>query len=99
MLHQVEGDEKEKVTKIVVAALALGAIIALAPTIIGWLSGIDVGNMDAKACVGSSVGQGTGSSSCIPGPMVNLMKNAWTIMTIGGAFIAVGGLVLGFVKL
>ncbi len=96
MLQHIEGDEKAKVTKIVVAALILGVSVALAAPIIGWLSGVDISN--PTEC---RTGQGVTSSStgCLPTPLVNLMKNAWTIMILVGAFIAAAGIILGFVKL
>ena len=96
MLQNIEGDEKAKVTKIVVAALILGTSVALAGPIIGWLSGVDISN--PSVCTSGQTIT-SGSSGCLPPQLANLMRNGMTIMILVGAFIAAVGMIIGFVKL
>jgi hypothetical protein len=95
MLGQLEGDEKSKYTKIVVAALALGVVVALAGPVIAWLSGVNP--MDPTPC--SSSATATGSTACLPPQLANLMKNSMTLLIFVGAFIAAIGVILGVMKL
>lgn len=96
MLQNIEGDEKAKVTKIVVAALILGTSVALAGPIIGWLSGVDVTNPDICSPDASFSER---EDPCVPEQLGNVMKNGMTILIFVGAFIAAVGIIIGFVKL
>jgi hypothetical protein len=93
MLSQLEGEEKQKVTKIMVAAIIVGVTVAIAPSLIAWLSGVDIQNIQTTSGTISS------SSSGLPPAFANVLRNGFWVITILGAVISAGGLILGAVKM
>lgn len=94
MLAQLEGDEKQKVTRIMVASIIVGVAVAIAPSMTAWLSGVDINNIQTtKETISSS------SSGGLPPAFANVLHNGYMVITILGAVIAAGGLILGAVKM
>ncbi|AIF85406.1 hypothetical protein NTE_03378 [Candidatus Nitrososphaera evergladensis SR1] len=93
MLSQLEGNEKEKVTRIMVASIVTGIAVAIAPSLIVWLSGVDINNIQTTS---NTI---AGSSGGLPPALANVLRNGFTVITVLGAVIAAGGLILGAIKM
>ena len=93
MLSQLEGNEKERVTRIMVASVVTGIAVAIAPSLIAWLSGIDINNIQTTS---STIAGGSGG---LPPTLANVLRNGFMVITVLGAVIAAGGLILGAIKM
>lgn len=94
MLSQIEGDEKQKMVKIMAASVVTGIAVAIAPSLIMWLSGIDINDIETTSRTIAD-----DSSGGIPPSLANVLRNGFTVVTVIGAVIAAGGLVLGAIKM
>lgn len=93
MLSQLEGDEKQKITRIMVASIIVGVSVAIAPSLILWLSGVDINNIQTTKETISSTSGG------LPPAFANVLHNGYMVITVLGAVIAAGGIILGSIKM
>ncbi len=93
MLGGLESSEKERVARVMVAAVFTGIAVAIAPSLIAWLSGVDINNIQTTS------GTIAGSSGGLPPALANVLRNGFMVITVLGAVIAAGGLILGTIKM
>ena len=81
-MSHMKGDEaaKEKGMKILAGCIIFGIILIVAPSIPGWLMGIDITNPQSGA---------------LPGNLVGLLGKLLTAVQWAGAFLLVFGLIYG----
>jgi len=79
----MRGDEaaKEKGMRILVGCIVLGILIATAPAIISWITGIDVSSPS--------------TSPYLPTQLGEMLEKVFNAVKYGGALLAVIGLIYG----